>query len=154
MSRTLPSVAALAAVLAIPCLPAQSASYSLSPPVFACLNQGLSNVNLPRIGSVFQLRVPMTFRGYMPPYSVATVLLATGLRNPNLVIPGAGVLRTSAEIVQVMPLHGTGWRLTTVSISIPNSTTLIGMHFYQQSAIFYGSFPRYLCRGGHGVIGK
>ena len=117
----------------------------------------LTALNLPRIGTTLQLQLAgsESNRTY-----VSLNFLATGLRNPNFRIDVlGGHLYTSAEIVTYVGRCGGSTCTRTITFTIPNSSQLLGVHFYQQVLNRYqllgsptSTFRLY--RGGHGVIGK
>ncbi|MHC4851588.1 MAG: hypothetical protein ACYTF5_06180 [Planctomycetota bacterium] len=143
-------------MLATP-LSAQVASYTYIDQKAPYKNQNppmLTALNLPKIGTTFQVRVPDS-----TVFSHST--LAFGVSNPNLPIPGlGGYLFTSAEIVMwTSKSSGVFSVMTTMSFPIPNSPQLLGVRFSQQVlrityCPFQACYGASLSRGGYGVIGK
>ena len=144
-------------------LDAQAASYTYiqqKPPYFGrsswSPDQPLA-LNLPRIGNTFNVQVWNSWS--LSSVSVLSVL-ATGVTNPNIRADWLhGWLYTSAEVVTILPPSRTTTCCATVSFPIPNSSGLLGVHFYQQVylQIFSLNGARtfwMLSRGGHGVIGR
>ena len=139
---------------------AQQASYTYinQKPPYKNLNPPmLTALNLPRINAKFQVRVPAA---YSTPTGKGEAFLATGVANPNVVLPTLrGFLFTTADHLMLSP-RSKSW--VTVTFSIPNSPVLVGGRFYQQVlAVRYdapygpcsGGCP-FLSRGGVGVIGR
>jgi len=156
-------LAGIVLMFALP-LSAQTASYTYTAPAWA-YREPLTAANLPKLGTTFKVLVPDGF----PSQSQTRTyyLLATGLTNPKVTIPGLGTVLTSAEILTPVP-SGTNKAYLAMSFKIPNSSQLVGLRFYQQvlATQYYksgGSWcspncwvqsGQYLSRGGIGVIGK
>jgi hypothetical protein len=145
-------------------LSAQAASYTYTAPAWA-YREPLTAANLPKLGTKFKVLVP---DGYPSQSQTRTYyLLATGLTNPKVTIPGLGTVLTSAEILTWVP-SGTTSPYLQMSFKIPNSSQLVGLRFYQQvlATQYYKSGAhwcepncwtktgQYLSRGGVGVIGR
>ncbi len=112
-------------------------------------------LNLPRIGTTFKVEV---FHSFTTSSVRVLSVLATGATNPNTRVDWLrGWLYTSAEVVTVIPLSRSVC-CATVSFPIPNSSALLGVHFYQQVYLQIQPTGRstipWLSRGGHGVIGR
>ena len=138
-------------------LAAQAASYTYINQKAPYKNQNpsmLTALNLPKVGTTFQVRVPSSA-------VFSHSVLAFGVSNPNLPIPAwSGYLFTSAEIrmqtpwSNKIPMSGSA---TTMSFAIPDSPELLGVKFYQQvlvHVIYPWAHDYSLSRGGVGVIGK
>ena len=156
MRRLLPAFLFL-----LPCvLGAQAASYTYikqkAPWAGNVSNPEVPNaVNLPRIGTTFKVEV---FHSFTTSSVRVLSVLATGATNPNTRVDWLrGWLYTSAEVVTVIPLSRSVC-CATVSFPIPNSSALLGVHFYQQVYLQIQPTGRstipWLSRGGHGVIGR
>ena len=122
----------------------------------------LTALNLPKLGTTFKVQVPYTHQqGQWAHDPIAFYSLAIGVSNPNLRIPSAGWLFTSAEVVIWSPWRPIGSTYyNTLSFAIPNSAQLLGTKFYQQVLVTillqrppYG-WSEGLSRGGIGTIGK
>lgn len=116
----------------------------------------LTALNLPRIGTTFSVRTPQSFSdnfgGGCP--KAGTTWIATGVSNPDLRLGQFwGFLFTSAEVVMITP-STLFPRMTTVNFTIPNSSQLLGVSFYQQVLVSWLGAPKRLTRGGVGVIGR
>jgi hypothetical protein len=129
---------------------AQKAPYSNpSPPLLTALN-------LPKLGTTFQLQVP---RSWVQRNRIgADYVLATGLSNPDVDIAVlGGFLFSSAEVLTPTPMSPLGIPgNVTMSLPIPNSVSLLGLGFHQQ--VLEATLPLpsslRLSRGGHLVIGQ
>ena len=138
-------------------LPAQAASYTYinqkapytnpSPPILTALN-------LPKVGTSFQVQVPA---GWSSGFASASYWLGFGVSNPNAPFPlWMGFLYTSVDVVVATPRRPTA-QMVTMSFPIPNSTQLLGVRFFQQVlrvADLGPAHTRNLSRGGVGVIGR
>ncbi len=156
MRRLIPTL-----VLLLPgMLGAQAASYTYinqKAPFKNPYTTMLQHVNLPKVGSAFRVRVAGSWR--TPNWSYRQCWLGIGVTNPGLRIDGlGGFLFTSADFLIRTPMNPKGGPMTTstMSFSIPNSSQLIGVKFYQQVHCYVDLFGirRHLSRGGVGVIGK
>ncbi|MHC4815402.1 MAG: hypothetical protein ACYTFN_20150 [Planctomycetota bacterium] len=157
-------LAGVVLMLAMP-LAAQTASYTYINQKAPYLNPDpamLTAVNLPKVGTTFEVMVPESWFGIWAGCG-ASYYLAFGVRNPNVLIPGmGGFLFTSADIVVPVPFSTTpqlwGGGTVVMSFQIPNSPKLVGVRFHQQVLAAYDAewAPRtyHLSRGGVGVIGK
>ncbi|MHC4851586.1 MAG: hypothetical protein ACYTF5_06170 [Planctomycetota bacterium] len=147
-------------------LSAQAASYTYIDQKAPYKNPGmLTALNLPRLGTTFQLQVPGPWFAGGPPSRLLEsyfYYLAFGVSNPNASIPAlGGFLFTSADIV--VPTYGSGQPMT-MSFPIPNSPALLGVRFYNQVGELWTMYQGIwhipiasswrLSRGGLGVIGK
>ncbi len=138
-------------------LAAQAASYTYINQKAPYKNQNppmLTALNLPKVGTTFQVRVPTSA-------VFSHSVLAFGVSNPNLPIPAwSGYLFTSAEIVMWTPKSSAAFSVMTMSFPIPTSPQLLGVRFSQQ--VFQANYCGWthcpvgysLSRGGVGVIGK
>jgi len=154
---------------------AQAASYTYINQKAPYQNAGLgfpspmlTALNLPKIGTTFQVQVPgncsfsmcLGFGSSCEQQIPVTFqyVLAFGVSNPNVPVAMlGGFLYSSAEVRVPAPYTFSPWGFVKMSFPIPNSPQLVGVRFYQQvlgMTYSYGP-PRYaLSRGGHGVIGK
>jgi hypothetical protein len=154
-------------------LSAQAASYTYIDQKAPYQNgPELTALNLPKIGTTFQVQVPGAFSWSLGPIGPWTCwecsepswyhvqyALAFGVSNPNVPIAGmGGFLFSSAEVTVLAPYRTNSQQLVTMSFPIPNSPHLVGVRFYQQvlevSSIDFFPFAYALSRGGVGVIGK
>ena len=124
----------------------------------------LTALNLPKVGTTFRVQVPRSWlHFYQPPVHSLTYLLAFGVSNPDVLVPGVGGwLFTSADIVvgTGQPSSGSRVQMVTLSFPIPNSPQWLGVRFYQQvHSLGLGFFPgtqrpyHKLSRGMKVVIG-
>ncbi len=113
----------------------------------------LTALNLPKVGTSFQVQVPA---GWSSGFASASYWLGFGVSNPNAPFPlWMGFLYTSADVVVATPRRPTA-QMVTMSFPIPNSTQLLGVRFFQQVlrvADLGPAHTRNLSRGGVGVIG-
>jgi len=136
---------------------AQAASYTFInqlPPYSNPTTPLLSVVTLPKIGTKLKLQVPLSWRQRNG--VGADSVLATGVRNPFLSVPAfQGYVFTSAELILPTPMSALGVPgNTTMEFSIPSSTQLIGVRFFQQVLTVPTSSPLgTLSRGGIGIVG-
>ncbi len=137
---------------------AQAASYNFVnqiPPYSNPKPPMLKALTLPKIGTKLRLQVPFS---WLQRNGVgANSVLATGVRNPFLNISAfGGFVFTSAEIILPTPMSRLGVPgKTTMEFSVPNSTQLIGVKFFQQVLTVPTTSPvGSLSRGGFGVVGK
>ena len=139
-------------------LGAQTASYTYvdqKAPYANPATEWLTALNTPRLGTTFQVEVPVSYLICCP--FEKTYYLATGATNPDLRYdPLGGWLFTSADVSVVQVYSGLPGSRTTITFAIPNSPSLLGVPFFQQVLEharnnFWSTL--YLSRGGHGVIG-
>jgi hypothetical protein len=133
---------------------AQNASYTYINQKLPYKNQSpamLTALDLPKIGKTFRVQAPGGGR-----YNI--FCLATGVSNPNIRFSLlGGYLYTSAELLSGTPRGPGTPRWVTISFSIPNSSQLLGVKFYQQVChTWYGPFggEYTLSRGGVATIGR
>ncbi|MHC4812184.1 MAG: hypothetical protein ACYTGW_00580 [Planctomycetota bacterium] len=170
---SLPSsiLAGVTLMFAMP-LAAQAASYTyISQPNSFWHAPWLTALSLPKIGTAFKFQVPNGPGVVYPPGGYPIYYVAFGLSNPNVRHPGLGApgngdyLFTSAEILMPATQDWTGYpnklppSTVTMSFPIPDSSTLLGVRFYQQVLEVYRCnlcYPYFthLSRGVAGVIGK
>jgi hypothetical protein len=151
---------ALIGILFAGALPAQLATYTYinqQAPYSNPPTASFTANNVPRIGSNFELVVPMSWS--QRNRTGANFTLATGLLNPNLAIPAlGGYLYTLPLVMMNTPMSPIGIPATTrLRIPIPNSVALIGLRFYQQileTPNVNSSTPVRLSRAGQGMIGR
>lgn len=145
---------------ALASLPAQQASYTTidqRPPYTNENPPWLAARNLPRLGTTFQVDVPLSFFECCP--FQTDYFLATGFGNPDVAVPAlGGYLFTTADFSVLLSFSGCrGCGHTTFSFAIPNAPELLGGRFYQQVLAYArNSFwsTLTLSRGGVGVIGR
>ena len=137
---------------------AQAASYTFLnqlPPYKNPNPAMLMALTLPKIGTKLRLQVPLSW--IQRNQTGANSVLATGVRNPFWNVPAfQGFVFTSAEVILPTPMSRLGVPgKTTMEFSVPNSTQLIGVKFFQQVLTVPTTSPvGSLSRGGFGVVGR